>query len=61
MPPVQQKTSTARIFQSDRAHIRALQDAFEQQDGQRPSEQQVLHWAVRALEERRELEEGAQP
>jgi hypothetical protein len=57
----QSKTSTARIYETDRAHIRALQDAFEKQDGQRPTEQQVIRWAIGALEDRRELEQGQQP
>jgi hypothetical protein len=61
MPAVQPKTSTARIYETDRAHIRDLQAAFEQQDGQRPTEQQVIHWAIRSLEEQRELEQGQQP
>jgi len=61
MPRVQPKTSTARIYETDRAHIRDLQDAFEKQEGQRPTEQQVIHWAIRSLEEQRELEQGNQP
>lgn len=61
MTRVQHKTSTARIYESDRAHIRDLQDAFEKQDGQRPTEQQVIRWAIRALEDKRDNEQGAQP
>jgi len=61
MGRVQHKTSTARIYEADRDHIRQLQDAFEKQDGQRPTEQQVIRWAIRALEDKREAEQGPQP
>ena len=61
MPRSAPKTSTARIYETDRAHIQALQDAFEQEQGQRPTEQQVIRWSIRALEEQRETEQGAQP
>lgn len=61
MPRVQLKTSTARIYESDRAAIRELQDAFELRDGQRPTEQQVIRWAIRALQDKREAEQGPQP
>jgi hypothetical protein len=61
MTGVRQKTSTARIYVTDRAHISALQDAFEIQDGQRPTEQQVIHWAIRALEDQRDREQDTRP
>jgi len=61
MPVVQPKTSTARIYETDRTHIRDLQDSFERQDGQRPTEQQVIRWAIRALEDKRDSEQEAQP
>jgi hypothetical protein len=61
MPVAQPKTSSARIYETDRRHLRDLQDAFERQDGQRPTEQQVIHWAIRALEEQRDREENVQP
>lgn len=61
VPRIPLKTSTARIYESDRAHIRDLQDAIEQHDGQRPTEQQVIRWAIRALEDQREREQESPP
>lgn len=52
------KSTSIRVWRTDRLWIERVQSAIYQDKGTRPSVQQVIHWARLALEDQIEREAG---